>query len=159
MEQFEIFQLSAGRGLLALSQMPGRTGNLTADVAAIESWGADLVISMTPVDELREKGADDLPSLLEAKCIKWLSLPIVDFGAPDDEMTLVWDAIAPFVRQILTSGGRVLVHCHGGCGRSGMAVLKILTSFDEDPQTALARIRAVRPCAIETDEQLVWAQS
>ncbi len=54
-------------------------------------------------------------------------------------------------------GGRVLVHCMGGCGRSGMALLRLMVESGEPADRALARLRAVRPCAVETPEQLAWA--
>ena len=46
----------------------------------------------------------------------------------------------------------------GGCGRSGMAVLRLMIEAGEDAETALARLRTIRPCAIETDAQMAWAR-
>ena len=60
-------------------------------------------------------------------------------------------------KALLAQGGRVLVHCFGGCGRSGMAALRLLVELGEDPDEALARIRAVRSCAVETEAQMAWA--
>ena len=52
----------------------------------------------------------------------------------------------------------MLVHCRGGCGRSGMAVLRLMVEAGEAPEEALARLRAVRPCAVETEAQMDWAR-
>ncbi|MBR9844091.1 MAG: protein phosphatase, partial [Rhodobacteraceae bacterium] len=49
------------------------------------------------------------------------------------------------------------VHCFGGCGRSGMAIMRLLVEMGEEPEAALARLRAVRPCAVETEAQRLWA--
>jgi len=57
----------------------------------------------------------------------------------------------------LQTGGSVLVHCKGGCGRSGMAALRLMVEAGEDPHLAFARLRDVRPCAVETEAQLAWA--
>jgi hypothetical protein len=38
-----------------------------------------------------------------------------------------------------------------------MAVLRLMVECGEDPAQALARLRSVRPCAVETDAQLDWA--
>ncbi len=38
-----------------------------------------------------------------------------------------------------------------------MAVLRLMVEAGEDPDAALARLRAVRPCAVETGAQLTWA--
>jgi len=60
-------------------------------------------------------------------------------------------------RQGGAGGGKVLVHCMGGCGRSGMAVLRLMVETGEPPHSALSRLRAARPCAVETDAQFDWA--
>lgn len=57
----------------------------------------------------------------------------------------------------LRNGGKVLAHCRGGCGRSGMAVLRLMVELGEAPDVALARLRDARPCAVETQAQLDWA--
>ena len=51
----------------------------------------------------------------------------------------------------------VLVHCFGGCGRSGMLVLRVMIEAGEPAGTALKRLRQVRPCAVETEAQMAWA--
>ncbi|MGB3280173.1 MAG: protein-tyrosine phosphatase family protein, partial [Pseudorhodobacter sp.] len=61
------------------------------------------------------------------------------------------------LRAILARGGRLMVHCRGGCGRTGMIALRLMVDTGEEPGAALARLRAVRPCAVETDAQEVWA--
>jgi hypothetical protein len=38
-----------------------------------------------------------------------------------------------------------------------MAVLRLMVEMGEDPEEALARLRAVRPCAVETEVQKAWA--
>src|SRR5690606_33735699 len=57
----------------------------------------------------------------------------------------------------LEGGGRVLVHCLGGCGRSGMVALRLMIGAGETPEVALRHLRGVRPCAVETEAQLAWA--
>jgi len=58
----------------------------------------------------------------------------------------------------LQGGGRVLIHCRGGCGRSGMAALRLMIESGEEAGAALSRLRALRPCAVETEAQMAWAQ-
>jgi hypothetical protein len=38
-----------------------------------------------------------------------------------------------------------------------MAILRLMVESGEDPPAALARLRAVRPCAVETERQHCWA--
>ncbi len=38
-----------------------------------------------------------------------------------------------------------------------MALLRLMVEAGEDPGAALSRLRAVRPCAVETAAQFDWA--
>ena len=153
----EIAEIPAGGGTLAFCPMPGRTGAYRADLAILLAWRPALVLTMTSKLELATKGAGTLPTDLAAARITWLHLPVPDFGTPKRDTAALWPETSARARAVLAKGGRVLAHCMGGCGRSGMAVLRLLTDGGEDPETALIRLRAVRPCAVETKAQLRWA--
>ncbi len=126
---FEPAELSVGGGTLALSPYP-------SSVDVLVGW--DLVISLTETADFSAHAG-------------WRHFPIVDFDIPTGD----WQVISGEVHQVLARGGNVLFHCKAGCGRSGMSVLRIMTELGEPD--ALARLRAVRPCAVETDAQMVWA--
>ena len=111
------------------------------------------MLSMTEGHEL----AVGFHSDLIAAGINVAHMPIVDFGVPDADDT-AFDGIASKCLAALRDGRRVLVHCMGGCGRSGMAALRLMIMLGEGPDAALSRLRAVRPCAVETADQLTWAQ-
>ena len=153
MAEFGIYGLKAGAGQLAISPMPGRNGDYGADFAAILDWGPAIVLSMTEEHEL----AVGFHSDLIAAGINVAHMPIVDFDVPDADNTS-FDGIASECLAALRDGRRVLVHCMGGCGRSGMAALRLMIMLGEGPDAALSRLRAVRPCAVETADQLTWAQ-
>lgn len=153
---FSICELTAGAGILGICPAPGRHGQYAADLHAILGWAPDLVLSMTEPAELERIGAEGLAEALGAGGIGHVPLPVRDFGVPLGATLRHWPAAAQQARRLLGAGGRVLVHCHGGCGRSGMAVLRILVEMGEDGPAALARIRRVRPCAVETTAQQEW---
>lgn len=111
---------------------------------------------MTQQDELDRKGAGSLGQDLRNEGIDWLHVPVVDFGVPP---TMNWNSLRDRVLADLDRGGRVLVHCFGGCGRSGMMALRLMIAAGEDADAALARLRQIRPCAVETDAQMAWALS
>ena len=157
MPEFVIHEMALGGGSLALSPIPGRTRHYGADRARLLEWRPALVVTMTELAELARKGAGGMPEDLAAAGIAWRHLPIRDFGTPDAATDAAWPALAADVMAVLGRGGRVLIHCYGGCGRSGMAVLRLMIGAGEGPDTALARLRAIRPCAVETDAQLAWA--
>lgn len=152
-----IASLPAGGGDLALCPMPGRGGAYGADLRDLLAWGPALVLTLATAEELAAKGAAELPADLAAHGIRWRHLPVADFGLPDAAAAAAWPEVAAEARAALAGGGRVLVHCLGGCGRSGMAVLRLLVEAGEAPHPALARLRAVRPCAVETEAQFLWA--
>ena len=159
MERFAIHALQAGGGTLAISPMPGRGGHYGADWLRLVAWRPDLVLTMTPRHELERKGAGSLGRDLAQAGIGWLPLPVADFGVPEAGVQARWPEAEARALEALAGGGRVLVHCHGGCGRSGMAMLRLMRACGEDGAEALARLRALRPCAIETKAQLRWALS
>jgi protein-tyrosine phosphatase len=152
-----IATLPVGGGTLALCPMPGRDGVYAADLAELLAFAPALVLSMTPADEMVAGGAADLPADLAAAGIDWVHLPVADFGVPGAMTAALWPKVSARARAVLAGGGRVLVHCHGGCGRSGMAVLRLMVEAGEAPGPALARLRAARPCAVETGAQEAWA--
>lgn len=154
MQEFVIHSLHTSGGALALSPLPGRTRHYHADWQRLMEWRPDLVMSMTTQAEMDRKGAGTLGADLANAGIGWLHLPIADFGVPQD---LDWPKVRDRVLDVLAGKGRVLVHCFGGCGRSGMMVLRLMIAGGEAPDAALARLRQVRPCAVETEAQMDWA--
>ena len=50
-------------------------------------------------------------------------------------------------------GERVLIHCHGGRGRSGLVAARLLIDRGMDAPAALATVRRARPGAVETAGQ------
>jgi protein-tyrosine phosphatase len=94
-----------------------------------------------------------LPADLAAAGVGWLHLPIPDFGTPSAALRAIW----PETSARLRGSPRLLVHCMGGCGRSGMIALRLMIEAGEAPEPALTRLRDARPCAVETKAQLRWA--
>lgn len=157
MPEFKIHPLACGGGILALSPMPGRTRHYGTDWQRLLDWAPDLVITMTTLHELARKEAGSFGPDLAAVGIAWQHMPVDDFGTPTEEVTDKWPGVASEALTVLGQGGRVLIHCYGGCGRSGMAVLRLMIAAGEAADAALARLREMRPCAVETPEQLHWA--
>lgn len=155
MDEFSPVEVAVYGGTLALSPMPGRTRHYATDWARLAAWRPDLVVSLTEQHELSRQGAGSLGTDLQGQGIKWLHLPIRDFGVPDTAFDVSWPSAEAQILDALASGGRVLVHCYGGCGRSGMIVLRVMRRAGLPD--ALTRLRQVRPCAIETEAQMNWA--
>lgn len=149
----EIAEVAGPGGLVGICPMPGRMGDYAGDLAAVLAWQPALVVTLTALGEMAARGATTLPADLASNGIPWLRLPIPDFGTPPRALRDQW----PSLSQRLRSTNRLLIHCMGGCGRSGMITLRLMVEAGEIPDSALARLRAVRPCAVETKAQMRWA--
>ncbi|SEW30900.1 Dual specificity phosphatase, catalytic domain [Aliiroseovarius sediminilitoris] len=154
---FTISDLALGSGHLGICPLPGRWGRYSDDLATIQKWRPSLVLSMTTADEMAAHGASSLKADLATGSIAWHHLPIRDFDAPDAETVARWTEVSSLAQHALSQGGKVLAHCKGGCGRSGMMLLRLMVEMGEDPDKALARLRHARPCAVETEAQMLWA--
>ena len=136
--------------------MPGRQGDYATDFRTLLRWAPSLVISLTDPSEMAAVGVSLGADLVHAPP-DWAEMPIRDFGIPDAAATARWVGLESRVTVQLAAGKRILFHCMGGCGRSGMIVLRLMVLHHEKPDAALARLRGVRPCAVETRAQLIWA--
>nr|WP_272911631.1 protein-tyrosine phosphatase family protein [Loktanella sp. M215] len=136
--------------------MPGIAGDYEEDFRRLLRWSPSLVVSLTEPDEMTAQGATLGVDLVHAPP-DWAEMPIRDYGVPDAAATARWVGLESRVTAQLAAAKRVLFHCKGGCGRSGMIVLRLMVLHGEAPDAALARLRAVRPCAVETRAQLIWA--
>ena len=152
-----IYALPVGGGTLAIASLPGRSGDYRGDLDVFHEWKPGIVISMTTEPELAEVGGKHFGTDIQGMASRWCHLPVADFAAPGPEVEAKWPEVSRNVRQALKGGGRVIVHCKGGCGRSGMVALRLMVECGEDRFAALNRLRALRDCAVETKGQLQWA--
>lgn len=135
----------AGGGTLGIAPCP-RVG----DQAAFAVWAPDAVLTLIPPGPR----ADLVGAMCATLGITWHHLPIVDFAAPEAAFEAAWPATGAVLRARLRDGGRVLVHCMAGLGRSGMIAARLLVELGEkDPEAAIEAVRAVRHGAIETEAQ------
>ena len=158
--------LAAGQrgGQIGLCLCPGKRANslsglrwerdLATDLAVIARWPADAVLTLIEDPEFEALGVPQLGRQVQALGIAWHHLPIVDFQPPDARFEAGWADRGPALLALLRAGGRVIVHCRGGLGRSGTVAARMLVELDVPAPEAIARVHGVRPGAIETPEQL-----
>lgn len=157
MSEYRIAEVRLGVGLLGIAPLPGRTGFYEEDLSALLRWNPDLVFTMTQPAELDYGDASGFGADLAAAGVLWRHLPIADMGPPPPDTEALWGEASATAHGVLDQGGRVFAHCFGGCGRAGMALLRLMVETGEDVDPALARLRDARPCAVETDGQMKWA--
>ncbi|MCH2094598.1 MAG: dual specificity protein phosphatase family protein [Rhodobacteraceae bacterium] len=158
MTEMVIYALPVGGGILALSPVPGGGGTYAADLKHIAAWKPAIVVSLTTNKEMLDAGAHGFGADIQDNGTRWVHMPIQDFGTPNTNFESAWKDVSAAIRAALHGGGRVLVHCKAGQGRSGMVALRVMIEAGADPAAALDRLRAVRPGAVETDDQMVWAK-
>jgi protein-tyrosine phosphatase len=82
---------------------------------------------------------------------RFLHVPVPDFGVPsrDDAAR----ALA-FLDVAAAARGLAVIHCRAGCGRTGTVLaLYLRHRYGISGDEALARLRGVDPCFVETAEQ------
>lgn len=157
--KFRLAELPLGQGWLALASLPGRGGNYLGDFAKLLKWRPDLVLCMPEFSEMVSVGGAGFLEDLANSGVRWRALPIRDFGIPAHETKALWREASTSAHDLLSAGGRVLALCRGGCGRSGMAILRLMVEAGEPPEFALNRLRQVNLGAVETEDQENWATS
>ena len=78
---------------------------------------------------------------------------------PDKNNEEKWNYFLPTFKNNVLSGGCVIFSCLGGCSRSGMFSMRLLREIGWISEHALERLRSLRPCAIEPEDQMSWASN
>lgn len=74
-------------------------------------------------------GVPELPEMTGNLGIRWFHLPIVDLDIPDGRFVEEWEVAGKDLRQLLEDGGKIVLHCRGGLGRTGMIAARLLVEF------------------------------
>jgi len=153
-------------GLIGMAECPGRndyTGlgipvgpwrrDLDMDLRVILDWQARILVSLIEAHEFELLDVSELPEKSVKFGIRWLHLPIADGCIPDGRLEKAWDTAGNELRQVLMDGGRIVLHCRRGLGRSGTIAARLLVEFGMTPCAAFAAVRRACPGAIQSGEQ------
>lgn len=156
-------------GMIGLTICPGKhdpaavTGRwargLDADLTTIRDWGAKALVTLIEEQEFELLKVPVLGRRAREMGLQWHHLPIRDVNVPDESFESAWQQSGPILLAALRRGERVVVHCRGGLGRSGLVAAKLLVELGVSPRDAINRVRAVRRGAIETREQERYVMS
>ncbi len=125
----------------------GRAGEaLDADLAVLRrACGASVLVTLLERAEMSRIGVADLLDRATRSGLECQWLPIPDGEAPSDlEAT---SRLVARVLERLAAGRTVIVHCHGGIGRSGMITACALVGAGVEPGKAVEIVREARPGA------------
>lgn len=164
----QIAEIPLGKGAIGLTFCPGKTGDsvfgdpwdrqLDIDVRALKSWGASVVLTLMEKHELDMLRVPGLGEAMQSADIEWIHLPIRDVSVPDEKFPRVWANLTKDLQRRLVLGERIVLHCRGGLGRTGLVAGLLLLDQGWSANDAIRKIRQVRPGAIETDEQEAYVR-
>ena len=128
--------------------------DLRIDMQVVKSWGATAWLNLLTTTEMLDLKVEDLEVAVKGSGIRYYCLPIEDGNIPDATFEKSWNTIGAQLREELLRGGKILIHCKGGLGRSGMIAARLIVELGAaTPEEAIRQVRASRPGAIETHAQ------
>jgi protein-tyrosine phosphatase len=127
--------------------------DLVRDLQVIKQWDTKVLISLMETKEFYEFKVKGLPEKLQALGIKWLHLPIGDERIPDEQFEISWKKNNEEFIRLINSEQKIVFHCLGGLGRTGLVVSRLLIEMGYTAEEAIKSVRQARPGAIETVEQ------
>jgi protein-tyrosine phosphatase len=139
---------------IGLTILPGRkdfSRSIDADIQTIKNERISKIIVLVTDDELHDYGVDELLTEYEKAGLEYHHMPILDqmVCSKKDMDKLVWT-----LNIWLEHGNKIMVHCVGGLGRSGMVAACYLKHYGINTKDAIAIVRDSRSTrAIESKLQ------
>lgn len=132
--------------------------DLEADMESIRAWGTTCLVTLMEDHEFDQLGVRQLPFKAQELGLTWFHIPIRDVSIPDFRFHERWSGIGLRLMKVLFEGGRVVVHCRGGLGRSGIVAALLLIEAGMNSRSAVDMVREARPGAIETVQQEAYVR-
>lgn len=165
--RIETVDVPGTSGQIGMTLFPGRRDRLAiagpwerdfdADLDVVRDWHPAVVVSLVEEFEFAMLGvpefAERMTALARAGRFEWMHLPIRDAGVPGADFETDWLRYGNSIRSALRAGGRVLLHCRAGLGRTGMIAARLLVECGVSAQAAITSIKRARRGTIETKAQ------
>ena len=152
-----IWQLDVAenKAALLLTPCPGTKGTeLKASLEQLKALGAEAIVTALNTEEMEKAGVAALSSLAQELGMLWFHQPIEDDCAPGNDFAQRWQTISPKVQAILDNGGKVVLHCMGGSGRTGLLAAHLLLERGWKLDTIKSEVKALRPGAFSKQVQI-----
>ena len=150
---FDILTLDNGAKLI-FTPCPGTKAVSVADaLKSFKEAGAQAVITMMTMDELIENQADAIPSLCAELGMDWYHLPVEDGCAPDAPFAQAFALQKAILLDLIESGATIVIHCHGGSGRTGLMAAILMLELGYAPTQVKTQIQQIRPKSLTSAVQ------
>ena len=141
-------EILEGQSALVLTPCPGtKETGLSSSLEQLKAQGVQAVVTALEFDEMAKAGVSELPEQTKELGMTWFHLPIADDCAPGEDFALEWKQISPELHKIVNQGGKLVLHCMGGSGRTGMLAAHLLLELGWDLDTIKTEVKALRPGA------------
>lgn len=148
----------SGPGRLAILARPRGEDWLTDEVAGWKEAGVDVVVSALTPGEESELGLGDEAKLVRQHGLKFINFVIPDYSVPTSKVEM--QNLASELKEHLSSGNCIGIHCRQGIGRSSLIAACVLVTSGESPETAFQQIQSARGRPVpDTAEQKEWVKS
>jgi len=140
---------------ILMTILPGRRDRareLSADIGELKQAGAKAIVTLISNAEFAEYGVTDLLEKYRAAGFEVLHAPIKDQSVPTKEQS---EEILAFMKKNVEAKNKVVLHCVGGLGRTGVVAALYLKKYHGlSGDAAISAVRASRsPRAIENADQ------
>ena len=145
-------------GKIVVTPRPRGGDWLSDEIGSWQQAGIQTVVSALTPEEEQELDLTNERTAVEARGLRFLSLPIPDRDVPPSRAAVI--AVAATVKHDLRSGKQVLIHCRQGIGRSGMIAACLPIDSGVPVEEALQTLSNARGLPVpETEEQRLWLHS
>lgn len=141
-------------GALFATGMPGSIAGVPLErlLQELRERSIDRIVSLCGDEELLDRAPGYFGWLVRGELgVAVDRFPLADWGVPEDPGAFL--ELAGTTAERLRLGQHVLVHCHGGCGRTGTFCACVLVALGRGVDEAIAAFRAARGCGPETRDQ------
>ena len=144
-------------GRLAVSPRPRGGGWLEEEIIAWSESGIDVVVSLLTREERNELDLNKEEELCQSHSISYFSFSIEDLGVPASRNEAL--NFVNMIERLLGEGRRIVIHCWGGIGRSGLIAACVLVSAGIEPETAIRLVSEARGMSVpQTAQQVQWVR-